>query len=433
MRKLKASKSNAGGNANSNAIEIEIETISTDIPLLPEVNDASTAGSISRLTSKNLSEHNKNREEPKNPGEWEPPPATVNERLIQARNFLSDEDVYSHEDFASRHQTIGKFLAKLATEKIEYDTGIFNEVQAMHRTHQGRMNTQNHQIPQQADDKPNSSHPLPFEWTTKFFDLLSQQFAIDAGDQRQTLRGIGKSLNPDADTPNDAEAAELLAQEVLRENCNNAAAQPPSHEENWGFASELPDETGPNHFFSLDRLPAANKTASAAVAVAPSDRHQKMKRHIIEHPYQEPRPKRKKKTRNGRAQAQSPILIRNQFSVPYSPLWDPNGPPSRRLPPEELGFDEHREASREHTPELGNGDLMPNEICRFDFAHDAQMVLDAADPKETHFPGDPIFPFGETPFVQSLISKRIERELASGMWILLLTDFLKKRKKSRTR
>lgn len=77
---------------------------------------------------------------------WESPPATVDERLLQARNFLSDEDPDSQRDFAKRLEAIGNYLRKLANEEVPCDIKVYKEVQDMLRVHQSRMNQQNGQI-----------------------------------------------------------------------------------------------------------------------------------------------------------------------------------------------------------------------------------------------------------------------------------------------
>lgn len=99
------------------------------------------------LTSKNLHKHQEGQIEldPEEDG-WEPPPATVDERLLQARNFLSDEDPDSQRDFAKRLEAIGKYLRKLANEKVPCNIKVYKEVQDMLRVHQSRMNQQNGQI-----------------------------------------------------------------------------------------------------------------------------------------------------------------------------------------------------------------------------------------------------------------------------------------------
>lgn len=416
LKRPKAAKSNTDGNVHNNGVEVSLATISKQVSLLPDVSDANaTAGESSASPAKrNLLQNGKNEVPPKRIDIWNPTRASISERLNQARNFLSDRDVYKHPDFARRHKEIGIFMARLPASKSEYDAKTYKQVHAMLRLHQSRMDTQNKQIPQQADEEINSRPPPSYEWNKKYFNILNRRANMKAGDQRRLLRDLGKSLTQGSSSPNDAQAAELLVHEVFRENQEEPPSQKPSHEQNWRFASELPDRTPPDRFFSLDRWPPPVSTASAPSPDVSIRSMQHTKRHITEHPDKEAKQITKRKTPNTPVPLAAPAPKRNFYAVPYTPLGDSNGEPSRRLPPEELGFDEHPEASRDHTPEPGNGDLMPNEIRRFDFAIDAPM-LDAPDPKETHSPSDPNLPFAETPFVQSVSSDQIERDSAGGI------------------
>ena len=112
--------------------------------------DAEANEEISRkpsLTSENLHKHQEKQiEQESEEDDWEPPPPTADERLLQARNFLSDEDMDSQRDFAKRHKVIDNLLRKLAKDKVPCDIKVYNEVQDMLRVHQSRMDQQNGQV-----------------------------------------------------------------------------------------------------------------------------------------------------------------------------------------------------------------------------------------------------------------------------------------------
>ncbi|KAI9747284.1 MAG: hypothetical protein M1835_002154 [Candelina submexicana] len=84
------------------------------------------------------------------------PVATPNERLAQARIFLSDEDIYCDRDFAERWSAIDNFMRKLSDEKIEVDLKIYDEVKAMLWVHKQRM------------DKVDQPDPPSIEFETQF-------------------------------------------------------------------------------------------------------------------------------------------------------------------------------------------------------------------------------------------------------------------------
>lgn len=109
------------------------------------------------LTSEHLHKHQEEQnEQDSEEADWKPPPPTVDERLVQARNFLSDEDMDSQRDFAKRQEAIANYLRKLANEKVSYDIRVYNEVQDMLRVHQSRMNQKKAEIL-----PPNAENLLP--------------------------------------------------------------------------------------------------------------------------------------------------------------------------------------------------------------------------------------------------------------------------------
>lgn len=108
-------------------------------------------GSPKILNLENLEKNQKNRTRIEGENGWKPQPPTVNDRLRQAKIFLSDEDVNRHLQFVSRHEKIDKFLQHLANEKVECDIRLYNEVQAMVQVHRSRMNRQK----PQNNERPN--------------------------------------------------------------------------------------------------------------------------------------------------------------------------------------------------------------------------------------------------------------------------------------
>ncbi len=76
--------------------------------------------------------------------------------------------------------------------------------------------------------------------------------------------------------------------------------------------------------------------------------------------------------------------------------------------------------STERTPRLGSGALMPPEIADFQEESSEPVVRTAAAPRkentsnpdEQFWPGDPVFMFGETTYLQALQSRQIEKDLA---------------------
>ena len=111
--------------------------------------------------------------------------------------------------------------------------------------------------------------------------------------------------------------------------------------------------------------------------------------------------------------------VRLAAAVAYSPSLSPPMKSSGRLPPgrpplEKMNPRKQIEQSREHPPDIGNGQLMPAEMKNFNldiiesFLGNASVSEDESDGKEEQLM------LRETPFLQAMISDRINNDLASG-------------------
>lgn len=97
-------------------------------------------------------------------------PQAVNDRLRQARKFLSHEDANRHVEFARRHEKIDGFLRLIANEKIGCDVLLYTEVQAMVEVHRSRMNRQKaHNI-----ERSGSRSRMPQSDRLSLYDTIKQ-------------------------------------------------------------------------------------------------------------------------------------------------------------------------------------------------------------------------------------------------------------------
>lgn len=103
----------------------------------------------------------------------------IDEKLLQAGNFLSDEGAHSHPEFTSRLEDIDEFLQLIAAEKIKYDTELYDKIQAAVEVHRSRINRQKVENIKQ----PNNPH------------LQSKRLSLLDTSERGRLRGA--PLRPD--------------------------------------------------------------------------------------------------------------------------------------------------------------------------------------------------------------------------------------------
>ncbi|MCJ1224784.1 hypothetical protein MMC12_001429 [Toensbergia leucococca] len=152
-----------------NKRQIDEKSKAAGIKALPLNHDASTP-----LTTKNLGKLREAQEESSD-SEWQPTPVSIDERLKQARNYFSDEDINVCRDFAKRHKEIGNYLAELASTGQQCDLKVYNEVKNMFDLHQSRM------------DKHYNQYVPPFDKTPLV--LPSQRLSLVDTSDRARLRG----------------------------------------------------------------------------------------------------------------------------------------------------------------------------------------------------------------------------------------------------
>lgn len=74
-----------------------------------------------------------------------PPLPTTDERLEQARIFLSDEDVNVNYEFARKHQEIDAYLRRISDEQTSCNAEVYREVKDMLFVHRMRMDKQKYE------------------------------------------------------------------------------------------------------------------------------------------------------------------------------------------------------------------------------------------------------------------------------------------------
>ena len=313
-------RSIAGSSAQDPKKVLESKFVPPIIETLDDDKVPEDAPPAAPLTTKNLKRH---EQKIRTAEIWFPLPFTPDERLLQAKNFLSDEDINSCRGFAKRHEEIQAFLHSLEAGTETHDIKIFNEVQDMLDVHALHMTEQKPQTLQSTNSQTAPSTSKKGISPEKVVGFQEEQ-----GGQREIRENVHKSDGKRKD---------------LNPNLTN------------GDAHDQLDNESPS--------------------------------------------------------------MRQYFAVPYDSLTNPTGEPSRRLPPEELGFHEYLEDSREHTPEtgempeIGEGKYMNETMKNFRYDRDSHMLDDQSISEEQ---GQSEFRFGETPLLQAAMSNQIERDLASG-------------------
>ncbi|MCJ1470925.1 hypothetical protein MMC07_009573 [Pseudocyphellaria aurata] len=472
--------------------------------------------------------------------QWKRPGTTVNERLNQARIFLSDEDVNTSLSFEIHHKRIDNYLRKLAEEEVECDVNVYNEVQCMLRVHKTRIDKQKHlnlnffehvpaaRLSQRLslgelddrtaitggplqDDNPHFStqrppnlslflknlhddttlgqklrklegqgyqeviknpsvvnevlevresmnqhkmfdiqarkrgrrraaiqialqsfatndeqhyqgswqhnvlrlpfkqlgkrpeavltigtggeneehHTPPYRWTKRYLAFLKHQKSpLHGGAKERTLQELAQPLSEMQQVFSEHRAVELIEDAILTELHENRDPSKSKHTHDWTLLAESLDLDGTIDYFAPRRWQPAHEEPDVLEATT-----------------------RKRQAEEALETESSPK--RGHFAVDYSPLGGPGNSPSRRLPLEELGFQAHREDSRDHTPDIGAGGLMPREMQQFNYQRDKMALENVLDKLEKHYSGAASFMFGETGYLSALMSREVASVLAA--------------------
>ena len=247
-------------------------------------------------------------------------------------------------------------------------------------------------------------------------DLLGESPAERAEAQFLSLEGV---------VLGDDQARSLVTDRILKENNEDLRDRRLDHSKIWSFSSTLSEISKAQNYFSMEKWPtpsrsvpntqtAAQTAAGKRKATEVLDTTTAAKRLRNEYSTQATGGKRKASTDPETA----PSPKRSAYAVDYKSL-DPTDPrPSRRLDPEEIGFNVVREKSHETVPRTGAGGLIPPEIKDFDVKMHGQDLENAPDPREKRLKGEAIFPFGETSTTSLAMNNQIQYETRRGKRVL---------------
>lgn len=316
------------------------------------------------LTKKNLVKHQEEiTSAVENASEDEGPllPATLNARLIQARNFLLAENTDSYPGFATRVEQIENYMRKIPLEQAKLYPSIYNEVQRLLRIHRiciitgGEPPIQPRLPPQKtlehasgpvasllAEDGHDSEEQAdPFEWTNKLDDLTHRVKQSPSGGKEAyaaiELRKLAQPLN-DGLLPSAEEAYRLIDEQLTKESREINPSNGINYDQDWAFEQDF-SPVSKEKKFSLDSLDSLDR-------------------------------------------------------------WSAHPP----------------ERSRVSMLRLGEGNLMPQEMKDIDWDRDRSKLEESSIGYEDVDRGEAQLLLAETPFLQALMSEQIESDLAPSTY-----------------
>lgn len=243
--------------------------------------------------------------------------------------------------------------------------------------------------------------------------------------------GLANSLNTMKVSVGTDETKSLVTDQILTENNKDVRDRRLDHRKIWSFSTALPEISKIQNYFSMEKWPTSRSVQNPQTATQTTTGKRKAMTELETAPatkrlrdeYTPQGIGGNRKTTEAEA-ASGPK--RSAHAVDYRSLDPTDKRPSRRLAPDEIGFQVVKEESHPHENKLlriGAGDLMPPEIKDFDVQKHGQILENAPDPREKRMKGKARFPFGETSTTSLALNTRIRLDLGSSKRLLSSRQF----------
>ncbi|KAL8906724.1 MAG: hypothetical protein Q9207_001850 [Kuettlingeria erythrocarpa] len=317
-----------------------------------------------------------------------PPKLSITDQLKNIRDFLRIEDSATHPRFRERLDEFDAFVADLAGAKEMFDVDVYHAVRSMLAVAPDRMVDH-----EQEEAQKVYTYKVPSWSTTETASSKSS--------------GRDRIFSPD-NTRRESEETDTTSH----------------HSQEWE-GDDTPRKL--DSYGDGDCLEWAHESLTQTRQDIRPSTGKRPFGEIVGAGYTG---KRAKFTDGG-----SNVVSPSEMDRPWSlgerqshPYWEraPNKTVTKGVVEEEEEEEERtdRESgvkSTERRPRLGSGSLMPPEIADFE-VDDSEPVARTiegprkqkmSNPDEQFWPGDPVFMFGETTYLQALQSRQIEKDLAS--------------------
>lgn len=319
------------------------------------------------------------------------PVLSITDRLRNIRDFLHVEDYDTHPRFKERLDDFDKFISNLASSKEMFDVRVYHDVKAMLSVARDRV------LDQERDEA-----------------------------MKVTTYKVPSWSSTESSKPSDRDRV-FSPNSTRRKSDETDATSHHSDERERGDPGRMVDDYGDGD--CLEWAPHLLKQAREnRRPLANQERFTRGKQPSTETIESETTNKRMKRTKWGIDDFVWPErrLLNGKSPSPLDEQehsWDKEHERSSGV----VELDEEEEIDRESDtglvrsiPKLGSGSLIPPEIADFS-ANDEEPVASAnraraerraPNPDERFYPGDPVFMFGETKYLQALQSRQIEKDLA---------------------
>lgn len=342
------------------------------------------------------------------------------------RHYLGFENSYNNPSFKEHYDDIKDFVNGLAGAKEMFDVRVYNEVRAMLRVHADRM--QDEAEAELVAARTTSTSTSSGSGRSTELNGRTREFGADLayGDGQSTPR-TSVSSHPSKggrkvifEEENPYEDGELLVfkpilVEAAEENNNNRAAAREAGKvlitsggtgrKGKRAAEEAADPDVPGKRTKTEKGGKKRKSPNAKKKTGKGDTTYK------------PIAEDDEEHEEGHKQAKKAKKKTGKGDKTYKPTTEDDED-------EELEEEPRKQAQKvkKNTKVIkpGSGSLIPPEIIQFGADEQAPWTDDEEEgnlnPDKQFWPGDPVFMFGETKYLEALKSRQIELDLAPGMF-----------------
>ncbi|KAL9010825.1 MAG: hypothetical protein Q9173_004279 [Seirophora scorigena] len=379
--------------ATSEATELRLEQHGTPIPQNPPAPDSSSSSSSSASLS-------------------------TTDRLKTMRDFLTMEDALTHPHFRAECDAMETFLSNLAGAKEMFDVSVYHDVKAMLRMQRERM------IEMERERERNEvvTYKVPSYSTTEYTTESAGSRAAGATYQMPSFSTADAELRARVFSPEEGGSGAETARTSVDgmegwDDYGDGDTADVSHGGPKRRSLVRTSERDQGSAVARGKQPAAR-----AAAQRPGHKAKRLKWTEGEEEWdeltwlKEITPKTTDLPTSSRThgydQDELPDLVAGRESTPKSTR------PGSLIPPEIADFDtlDEEEPLPATTKKTKTKTTTPWKKTQA--ATDVAVVNDndddnENDPSRKFYPGDPVFMFGETKYLQALQSRRMEKDLAA--------------------
>ncbi|KAL9020044.1 MAG: hypothetical protein Q9185_002733, partial [Variospora sp. 1 TL-2023] len=371
------------------------------------------------------------------------PELSITDRLKNMRDFLTIEDSLTHPHFSAECDAMEIFLANLASAKEMFDVRAYNDVKAMLRVHRERMLDLERERNEVVTYKVPSSYSTTESAGERVVTYKVPSFSTttgSGGEERERWLSPPEGRGAETDGTNvdhgmqawddygDGNTAELWHDERKRPGEGDTHSTIRTSERNQDSAVVRGKRPAADHHPSHTAKRMRWAENEADYGISQTDRLFPISKHRYErstHPFETDNNNNNNNNnrevrRRLREEEQDDLEPIRRSTIPRAAA---AASPGSLIPPEIANFHAEHPTTTTARPTITTrktaaaaaaAAAKPNPAQKPPRGKHATVTISSSpSPNKTFHPGDPVFMFGETKYLQALQSRQIEKDLAA--------------------